>query len=125
MSENPRACMMEKNTPPEIKLPDKLYFKIGEVSAIVGLPPYVLRFWETEFTQIKPKRTASGQRLYTKSDVAVIIKVKYLLYEKKFTIPGARQHLKPKTKEKEKKQVTHVLSKIRQELESIRDLLDR
>ena len=125
MSENPRACKMKKNTPPEIKLPDKLYFKIGEVSAIVGLPPYVLRFWETEFTQIKPKRTSSGQRLYTKSDVAMIIRVKYLLYEKKYTIPGARQHLKPKTEEKEKKRMVHVLNKIRQELKSIRDLLDR
>ena len=125
MSEKPRTCVMEKNTPLEIKLPDKLYFKIGEVSSIVGLPPYVLRFWETEFSQIKPKRTSTGQRLYTKSDVEVIIRVKQLLYEKKYTIPGARQHLNPKMKEKEKKQAIHALNEIRQELKDIRDLLDR
>ncbi len=124
ISESLYACMMEK-TPQENKLPDKLYFKIGEVSSIVGLPPYVLRFWETEFNQIKPKRTSSGQRLYTKPDVEVILKVKYLLYEKKFTIPGARKYLNPKTQKKKEKQIDQLLNEIRQELKSIRDLLDR
>lgn len=75
------------------KIPDKLYFKIGEVSHITGLPPYVLRFWETEFKKINPKRTASGQRLYRQRDVSLILEIKSLLYERKFTIQGARQHL--------------------------------
>lgn len=108
---------------PETKLPDKLYFRIGEVSALADLPTYVLRFWETEFSQIKPKRTPSGQRIYTKSDVAIILKIKYLLYNQKYTIPGAKQHLKAKTREKKENSSNQVLAEIRQELESIRELL--
>jgi DNA-binding transcriptional MerR regulator len=108
---------------PETKLPDKLYFRIGEVSALADLPTYVLRFWETEFSQIKPKRTPSGQRIYTKSDVAIILKIKYLLYNQKYTIPGAKQHLKAKTGGKKENSSNQVLAEIRQELESIRELL--
>ncbi len=108
---------------PETKLPDKLYFRIGEVSALADLPTYVLRFWETEFSQIKPKRTPSGQRTYTKSDVAIILKIKYLLYNQKYTIPGAKRHLKAKTGEKKENSSDKVLSEMRQELESIRELL--
>lgn len=78
------------------EIPDKFYFKIGEVSDIAGVPPYVLRFWETEFKQIKPKRTDAGQRLYRKQDVALVLTIKHLLYNRKFTIEGARQHLKKK-----------------------------
>jgi DNA-binding transcriptional MerR regulator len=107
----------------ETKLPDKLYFRIGEVSALADLPTYVLRFWETEFSQIKPKRTPSGQRIYTKSDVAIILKIKYLLYNQKYTIPGAKQHLKAKTGGKKENSSNQVLAEIRQELESIRELL--
>jgi len=88
---------MHSNTFYQKDLPDKLYFKIGEVSSITELPSYVLRFWETEFKRIRPKRTSSGQRLYRKRDVELILKIKYLLYEKKYTIQGAKQHLKSKT----------------------------
>ncbi len=108
---------------PETKLPDKLYFRIGEVSALADLPTYVLRFWETEFSQIKPKRTPSGQRIYTKSDVAIILKIKYLLYNQKYTIPGAKQHLKAKNGGKKENSSNQVLAEIRQELESMRELL--
>ncbi|MGA6927392.1 MAG: MerR family transcriptional regulator [Desulfosarcina sp.] len=76
------------------EIPDKFYFKIGEVSHIAGVPPYVLRFWETEFRQIKPKRTEAGQRLYRRQDVVLVLKIKHLLYDRKFTIEGARQTLK-------------------------------
>ena len=79
-----------------VQIPDKFYFKIGEVSDIAGVAPYVLRFWETEFKQIKPKRTDAGQRLYRKQDVVLILRIKHLLYHRKFTIEGARQHLKKK-----------------------------
>jgi len=108
----------------EIKLPDKLYFKIGEVSAIAGLQPYVLRFWESEFSQIKPKRTPSGQRMYTKSDVEIILEVKNLLYDQKYTIPGAKQHLKEKSGQKKEKFSIPALTEIRQELVNIRELLN-
>ena len=106
-----------------IELPDKLYFKVGEVSDILEVPAYVLRFWETEFKRINPKRTASGQRLYRKSDIELILKIKYLLYEKKFTIQGAKQHLKAETAAKKEKTKQITLDEIRSELESIRNLI--
>ena len=88
---------MQNPKPPHKDIPDKLYFRIGEVSKIAGLPTYVLRFWETEFSRIRPKRTAAGQRLYTRGDIELVLKIKHLLYEKKFTIQGARQHLSVRT----------------------------
>ena len=106
------------------ELPDKLYFKVGEVSKLTDLPTHVLRFWETEFKRINPKRTSSGQRLYRKSDVELIFKIKYLLYEKKFTIPGARQHLKTDKTAPPNEKMTDLLQEIREELESIRKLMD-
>ena len=78
-------------------IPDKLYFRVGEVSRITGLEAHVLRFWESEFPQIRPKRTDAGQRLYRKKDVQTILDIKDLLYRQKFTIPGARQYLKNRT----------------------------
>src|SRR5579885_3342328 len=88
--------------PPEI--PDKLYFKIGEVSELLGVEPYVLRYWETEFAVLSPKKSGTGHRLYRRKDVELLLRIKHLLYEKKFTIEEARQSLhaearapKPKT----------------------------
>ena len=75
-------------------IPDKLYFKIGEVSKIAELPTHVLRFWESEFGRIKPKRSPSGQRLYRRQDVELILKIKHLLYVKKYTIRGASKRLR-------------------------------
>lgn len=109
------------------QIPDKFYFRIGEVSEIVDVPPYVLRFWETEFKQIKPKRTRAGQRMYRKQDVALVLRIKYLLYEKKFTIEGARQHLKRKTgspKGKPAAKAPPAISEIRAELIRIRQMID-
>lgn len=74
-------------------LPDKQYFKIGEVSRLVGVEPYVLRYWETEFPAIKPTKSPSRQRLYRRRDVEAILTIKHLLYERRFTIEGARKHL--------------------------------
>ena len=104
-------------------IPDKLFFKVGEVSTIAGVPAYVLRFWETEFRRIKPKRTPSGQRLYRKSDVELILKIKHLLYDKKFTIPGARQHLNDGARKNNRRPDTLTLGEIRRELEAIRKML--
>ncbi len=106
------------------KIPDKLYFKIGEVSAITGLPTYVLRFWETQFTKISPKRTSSGQRLYRKKDVEVVLRIKSLLHEKKFTIQGAIQHLKTKASAQKSPSSNDTFKAIRLELESLRNMLD-
>ena len=109
------------------EIPDKFYFKIGEVSHIAGVPPYVLRFWETEFKQIKPKRTDAGQRLYRRQDVALILTVKHLLYDKKFTIEGARQHLKKKTgilPGPVTSEGSPDIAEIRAELIRIRELID-
>ena len=77
--------------PPEI--PDKLYFKIGEVSELLGVEPYVLRYWETEFPALSPKKSGTGHRLYRRKDVELLLRIKHLLYEKRFTIEGARQSL--------------------------------
>jgi DNA-binding transcriptional MerR regulator len=73
---------------------EKLYFKIGEVAQIVGVPAYVLRYWETEFKVLKPQKSRAQQRVYRRRDVETLLKIKHLLYAKKFTIAGARQQLR-------------------------------
>jgi DNA-binding transcriptional MerR regulator len=75
------------------EIPDKLHFKIGEVSTIVGVAPHVLRYWESEFSDIKPKRMGSKQRLYRRADVELILTIKRLLHEQGYTIAGARKLL--------------------------------
>jgi len=83
---------------PDVIIPDKLYFRIGEVARLAHLPAYVLRFWETEFAQLKPVKSSTGQRMYRKRDVENVLRIKSLLYEQGFTIAGARQHLKEETR---------------------------
>lgn len=75
-------------------IPDKPFFKIGEVARLCALKPFVLRYWETEFTSIKPQRTRSGQRLYRRQDVELVLRIRGLLYDRRFTIEGARTHLR-------------------------------
>ena len=79
-------------------IPDKLYFRIGEVAQLCHLPAYVLRFWETEFPQLKPVKGGTGQRMYRHKDVENVLRIKKLLYEEGFTIAGARQHLRAENK---------------------------
>ena len=79
-------------------IPDKLYFRIGEVSKLCKLPAYVLRFWESEFPQLKPVKSSTGQRMYRQRDVENVLRIKRLLYEEGFTIAGARQQLKAEAK---------------------------
>lgn len=106
------------------EIPDKLYFRIGEVSRIAGVPASVLRFWESAFAGIRPQRTDAGQRLYRRSDVELILTVKELLYSRKFTIKGARQHLKAKQQTLDRPPAAHdLIQTIREELAQIRDLL--
>ena len=75
-------------------IPDKLYFKIGEVSQLVSVEPYVLRYWESEFPGLSPRKSNTGQRMFRRKDVEMLLNIKQLLYEKKFTIEGARKALK-------------------------------
>ena len=86
----------------DILIPEKLYFRIGEVAGLCRLPAYVLRFWETEFPQLKPVKSSTGQRMYRRKDVESILRIKQLLYEEGFTIPGARQHLRADVKNDKK-----------------------
>ena len=83
-------------TPEEI--PDKLYFRIGEVARLAGIKPYVLRFWETEFPALDPKKSGTGHRLYRRKEVQLVLEIKRLLYEKRYTIEGARKFLDSRSK---------------------------
>jgi DNA-binding transcriptional MerR regulator len=82
----------------DVVIPDKLYFRIGEVARLCRLPAYVLRFWETEFPQLKPTKSSTGQRMYRRRDIENLLRIKQLLYEEGFTIPGARQQLRSESK---------------------------
>ena len=90
---------IRKTVTPEI--PDKLYFRIGDVAQLCQVPAYVLRFWETEFPQLKPNKGGTGQRLYRKRDVEMALRIKSLLYDQGYTIPGARQVFKVEAKARE------------------------
>ena len=80
----------------DFQVPDKLYYKIGEVAKITGIKTHVLRYWETEFKAIRPNKSRSNQRLYRKQDVDLILHLKDLLYNQGFTIAGARKKLREK-----------------------------
>lgn len=123
------------NVPPNPdvpEIPDKLFFRIGDVSKLLGVEPYVLRYWETEFPSLGPKKSGSGHRLYRRKDVELLLKIKHLLYEKRFTIEGARQHLvleskhpqpKPLKQEQPDLFALDPLPDIRKELRAILKLL--
>ena len=113
------------------EIPDKLYFKIGEVSELLGVEPYVLRYWETEFAVLSPKKSGTGHRLYRRKDVELLLRIKHLLYEKKFTIEGARLALhaesraaKPRAAKRLQQELFEdPISNIRRELTEILELL--
>jgi DNA-binding transcriptional MerR regulator len=94
--ENTAATPNGSGAPQEI--PDKLYFRIGEVARLAGIKPYVLRFWETEFPSLGPKKSGTGHRLYRRKEVEMVLEIKRLLYEKRFTIEGARKFLETRGK---------------------------
>jgi DNA-binding transcriptional MerR regulator len=85
-------------TAPAPVIPDKLYFRIGDVARLCEVPAYVLRFWETEFPNLKPNKGGTGQRLYRRKDVETALRIKHLLYDLGYTIPGARQVFKTDAK---------------------------
>lgn len=86
--------MMRVSIMSEPNIPEKLYFKIGEVAKIVGVKPYVLRYWETEFKEIGPIKSRSNQRLYRRKDVQALVAIKRLLYQEGYTISGARKKIR-------------------------------
>jgi DNA-binding transcriptional MerR regulator len=88
-----RARSHDRKTPAAPQIPDKLYFRIGEVARLCSVPAYVLRFWESEFPQLKPGKSGTGQRLYRRHEVEAALRIKTLLYSEGYTIPGARQAL--------------------------------
>src|SRR5437016_8645231 len=77
-----------------VELPDKLYFKIGEVARLIGVKPYVLRYWETEFSLLRPGKTRSRHRLYRRKDVETLLEINRLLYAERYTIEGAKRRLR-------------------------------
>jgi DNA-binding transcriptional MerR regulator len=89
----PRNNRQGRGSSDGILIPDKLYFRIGEVSELADTKPYVLRYWETEFPTLKPVKSATGHRLYRRRDVEMVFEIKRLLYEEGFTIEGARRYL--------------------------------
>lgn len=121
------------------EIPDKLFFKIGEVAKITGVKPHVLRYWESEFKLLKPSKSSTGQRVYQKKDVEKVFTIKKLLYDEKYTISGAKRRLmrsgkeeKPEKPTKEKKQLSmafdnremvSLLQDLKKELREIADIL--
>ena len=92
------------------EIPDKLSFRIGEVSRLAGIKPYVLRFWETEFSSLGPKKSGKGHRLYRRKDVELVLEIKRLLYDKRYTIEGARKYLDSRSREVVSKPSTAAIS---------------
>jgi len=82
-----------------VAIPEKQYFKIGEISDILELEPYVLRYWESEFNIIKPSRTRSKQRLYHRKDLEILVEIKHLLYDERLTVAGAKIRLQKMKKQ--------------------------
>src|SRR5580765_6861812 len=119
-----------KHATDQVLIPDKLYFRIGEVATLCRLPAYVLRFWESEFPQLKPIKSSTGQRMYRKRDVESVLRIKQLLYEQGLTISGARQQLRAETKSDKSQaaipfptQAVPEIQHIRQGLREILDML--
>lgn len=143
---------MSGSTPEAPELPDKLYFKIGEVAKLVGVKPYVLRYWETEFPNIRPGKTRSKHRLYRRRDVETLLEIRRLLHDERYTIEGAKRRLRgtrgddDETVESLRDEVAvtprepgdgqmalplgteryrKVVAQIRRELEQLREILDK
>jgi DNA-binding transcriptional MerR regulator len=127
-----RAARLIPVSASDVAIPDKLYFRIGEVSELTRTKAFVLRYWETEFSGLRPVKGKSGHRLYRRRDVELIFQIRQLLYEKGFTIEGARRHLASNGKNTaEQKHLFQApmdlkqLKVIRQELQTVLTMLSR
>ena len=135
MVEEPvRSPLLETVPEPPQAIPDKLYFRIGEVAKLVGVKPYVLRFWESQFPVLAPKKSGTGQRLYRRKEVELLMEIRTLLHARRFTIEGAKKHLAgqhttrkttraPKVQHELFAEPQPTLDDVRRELQSILDLL--
>jgi DNA-binding transcriptional MerR regulator len=92
--------LTQQRSQEKTEIPDKLYFRICDVAKLCSVAPYVLRFWETEFTQLKPNKSGTGQRLYRRRDVEMALRIKRLLYDEGYTIAGARQAIQAESRSK-------------------------
>lgn len=115
------------------RFPEKLFYRIGDVSEITGIKPHVLRYWESEFKGLHPRKNRAGQRLYQPHDVAFVLEIKKLLYEQRYTISGARKLLARQAKQPRKRvapgkvagEISEALNTCRQELRALLTLLER
>ena len=112
------------------EIPDKLYYRIGEVSVITGVPAYVLRYWESEFKLLRPKKNEAGQRLYRRKDVDLVLKIKSLLYEERLTLEGAKKRLGEEQRDRRQldlgvrqAMMDSTLRRLRQRLEALKSRL--
>jgi DNA-binding transcriptional MerR regulator len=113
-------------------IPDKSYFRIGEVAKLTGIEAYVLRYWETEFKELAPPKSKSDQRMYRRRDVETVLTIKHLLYEERYTIEGARQRLAEMARESRGEarrgaplDAGALIARIRSELVELRALVAR
>jgi DNA-binding transcriptional MerR regulator len=115
------------------RFPDKLFYRIGDVSDITGIKPHILRYWEAEFSGLHPRKNRAGQRIYERRDVELVLEIKKLLYEQRYTISGAKKFLTRQPKQAPKKvlppktpgDISAALKTCRQELRSLLALLER
>src|ERR1700749_2067559 len=124
----PRKKGPDKHKTEQVLIPDKLYFRIGEVASLCHLPAYVLRFWESEFPQLKPVKSSTGQRMYRKRDVESVLRIKQLLYAQGFTISGARQQLRAEIKSDKTQAAipfpSHSVPELQHIRQGLREILD-
>lgn len=114
------------------EFPEKMFYRIGEVSQILEVKPFVIRYWESEFKQLRPAKNETGQRVYRKKDVLILLRIKELLYEELYTIPGARKRLerdrlearKPKSPDEEYGQIREILQKHKRKLIEVKHFLE-
>jgi DNA-binding transcriptional MerR regulator len=107
----------------ELRIPEKDEFKIGEVCEIAGVKPFVLRYWETEFPELSPAKGAGGQRTYTRADVELILHIKQLLYEERFTVAGAKKRLAEESPARPAPPEPELDTESGKQVESLHDLL--
>ena len=113
--------------------PNKIFYKVGEVSQLVGVESYVLRYWEKVFPQLKPEKDESGQRVYVRSDIDLIMRIKNLLHQERYTIDGAKKKLRQESKDRSQKQpvvensqeLVDTLKEVRHILREISDILEK
>ena len=119
--------------PVSTSIPDKLFFRIGEVAELTGVPPYVLRYWESEFKLLRPRKNHAGQRVYRKHEVQLVLRIKTLLYEDRLTLEGAKKRLHQEARARAQQlefpapdvQTLEMLRDVRRRLEGIRQILRR